>query len=306
MSKRVIAHLTGTAPGPTLIVVGGLHGNEPAGVEAAENVLGALVERRPPISGEIIGLAGNVRALAVRRRYLGRDLNRQWTEERVAEARARVADAPQNGIDPELHETVELSDTLEAILARARGPVFVLDLHTTSSDGTPFGVVGPTPAHRAFAAHFALSSLIGLESQLPGVLTRYLGERGCVTFAVEGGQHDAASARTVLGAAITVGLVASGVMKSEHVPGYAAADAELARARGELPRLIEVYSRHAILPEHGFAMEPGFSTIHRTRAGTLIARDKRGEIRAPTDCLVVLPLYQAQGSDGFFFGRALE
>jgi succinylglutamate desuccinylase len=69
--------------------------------------------------------------------------------------------------------------------------------------------------------------------------------------------------------------------------------------------MIEVLSRHAVAPDHAFSMEPGFSTIHPTLRGTLIARDKRGEIRAPDDCLVLLPLYQAQGSDGFFVGRAL-
>jgi succinylglutamate desuccinylase len=38
-------------------------------------------------------------------------------------------------------------------------------------------------------------------------------------------------------------------------------------------------------------------------AGTLLARDDGGEIRAPFDGLLLMPLYQAQGSDGFFLGR---
>ena len=53
-------------------------------------------------------------------------------------------------------------------------------------------------------------------------------------------------------------------------------------------------------------MEPGFANIQRTTGGTLLARDGRGEIRAPFDGLVLLPLYQPQGSDGFFYGRALS
>lgn len=305
MSEREIGHLVGKMPGPTLVIIGGLHGNEPAGVEVARQAMVDLERKRIPIIGEIVALAGNVRALAEGRRFLGRDLNRMWTEERLAEARRAVSGAPRDGVDPELHETVELSDVLEAILRRARGQVSVLDLHTTSSEGTPFGVVGPTPAHRAFASHFALTSLFGLEAQLPGVLTRYLGDRGCVTFAVEGGKHDSARAREHLSAAITVGLVAASVVDERHLPEHEAANEELGRTRGDLPQLIEVYSRHAVLPEHGFTMEPGFSMIHQTRAGTLIARDRRGEIRAPTDCLVLLPLYQ-EGSDGFFFGRPMD
>ena len=50
-------------------------------------------------------------------------------------------------------------------------------------------------------------------------------------------------------------------------------------------------------------MEPGFANIQSIAAGTLLARDRGGEIRAHEDCLVVMPLYQGQGDDGFFLGR---
>jgi succinylglutamate desuccinylase len=52
-------------------------------------------------------------------------------------------------------------------------------------------------------------------------------------------------------------------------------------------------------------MEPGFANIHPTAAGTLLARDRSGEIRAPFDGVVLLPLYQPDGEDGFFYGRPL-
>ena len=50
-------------------------------------------------------------------------------------------------------------------------------------------------------------------------------------------------------------------------------------------------------------MEPGFVNIHRTAEGTLLAREQDAEIRAPFDGYVLLPLYQKQGEDGFFYGR---
>ncbi len=40
--------------------------------------------------------------------------------------------------------------------------------------------------------------------------------------------------------------------------------------------------------------------------GQLLARDVRGEIRAPKNGLVILPLYQGLGNDGFFWGRAVS
>src|SRR5262249_56516502 len=84
------------------------------------------------------------------------------------------------------------------------------------------------------------------------------------------------------------------------------AHARLERARDRLPPLIEALSRHAITDEHEFRMEPGFANIQRARAGELLARDRRGEIRAPHDGMVLLPLYQAQGDEGFFYGREVS
>ena len=299
MGARVIDQLSGAEAGPTLLLVGGVHGNEPAGVNAARRVLGRLRAAGAGVAGEVVALTGNMRALAAGRRYLVRDLNRQWTPERIAAARAGADDA-------EGSELIELAGELDAVLARARGPVFALDMHTTSADGIPFGVVGEDAGSRAFAAALPLPGIVGLEAQIDGVLTSYLSRRGCATLAVEGGQNQSAHALANLEAAVTLGLSAAGVVAAADVPGHAEAHALLSHARGDLPQLIEVVSRHEVLPEHGFCMEPGFANIQRTGAGTLLARDGSGEIRAPFDGLVLLPLYQPQGSDGFFYGRELR
>jgi succinylglutamate desuccinylase len=293
--QRIIAELRGGASGPTLIVIGGMHGNEPAGIVAAREALAAVDARG--VRGEIVALIGNLRATLIGRRFIAQDLNRMWTADRLAAARA--GGSP----DPEMHELAELAGMIEQVIARARGPVFVLDLHTTSAPGFPFAVVGPTPAHRQLAAAFPLPGILGLEETLTGVLTRYLGERGCVTLAIEGGQHTTSAAADNLAAVITIALEATGVVA--EVPGAAAARAHLLAVRGALPHVIEVVVRHALRPDHGFRMEPGFANIERVAAGTLLARDASGEIHAPFDGVVLLPLYQPDGDDGFFYGRPL-
>ena len=68
---------------------------------------------------------------------------------------------------------------------------------------------------------------------------------------------------------------------------------------------MEVVSRFAITPEQGFTMVPGFRNVDYARASQLLARDNNGEIRAESDGVIILPLYQGQGSDGFFWGRAV-
>lgn len=302
-ASRVIAELRGKEPGPTLIVIGGIHGNEPAGIVAARAVLGAI--GADAVRGELVALIGNLRAGSAGRRYLAHDLNRLWNAERMAVAHAAAAAAaagdPVEPAEPELFELVELAEAIDRAIRRARGPVHVLDLHTTSAEGVPFAVVGSIAEHRRFAETFPLPVIVGLEEALVGTLTSYFSRRGCTTLAVEGGQHASAAAVDHLAAVITIALEASGIVAP--VPGADAARAHLVQARGELPATIEVVQRHAVRPEHAFRMEPGFANIQRTAAGTLLARDRTGEIRAPFDGLVLLPLYQADGTDGFFYGR---
>ena len=61
---RVIARLRGAEAGPTLIVIGGLHGNEPSGVEAMQRVASAIAPAPGRVRGDLVMLAGNVRALS--------------------------------------------------------------------------------------------------------------------------------------------------------------------------------------------------------------------------------------------------
>lgn len=297
--SRTIDRIRGRNPGPTLIVVGGMHGNEPAGVEAARAVFARLRADGVEVRGEVVGLEGNVSGLAAKRRFLATDLNRLWTSEKLDAARCAAS------AEAEYAELVELASELDRIIAITRGPVVVLDLHTTSAAGIPFGVAGSTPAHRTFAHGFPIPSIVGLEELLEGVLTRYLSGRGILTLAVEGGQTGNADAVANLDAVITIALAVTGVAAPEQVAGLTTARARLEVVRGALPQTIEVVIRHEVRLDHAFKMEPGFANIHATAAGTLLAHDRNGEIRAPFDGLVLLPLYQSEGSDGFFYGRAV-
>jgi succinylglutamate desuccinylase len=268
-------------------------------VRATARVLAELPDAA--IRGDVVALAGKTRALAENKRYLVRDLNRQWSADRLADLDAgRVPD------DAEGRDARELRAALDEAIASARGPVFFLDLHTTSAEGVPFGLIGDTPRHRDFAGRFPLPVILGLEEQVEGVLAEYMTARGATTLSVEGGQHANPTSEQNIEAVVRVALWASGVVARGAVPGLDAAMALLERVRGRLPHLIEVLSRHHITDEHEFRMEPGFANIQRAQAGTLLARDRNGEIRAPHDGMVLLPLYQAQGDEGFFFGREVS
>jgi succinylglutamate desuccinylase len=274
-----------------LIVLGGIHGNEPAGLHAVE----PLVSRLSLDAGDFVVLSGNRGALAEGVRYIERDLNRGWSDEAIKAL----------GDSPEDEEQRGLLGAIEDALADARGPVTFLDLHTTSAAGHPFVVVGDDPAHRALAHSFGLPVFLGLVGKLSGALTPYLCTRGITALAIEGGQNDDEWSVVRHTSAIRIALVECGLLPLASLGPLNLSRRLLENARENLPHEIEIVSRYAITPEDEFVMQPGFSNIHPVRAGTLLARDRHGDIRAPEDGLVVMPLYQGQGDDGFFLGRAV-
>ena len=301
---RVLARLRGPDPGPTLIVIAGLHGNEPAGLAAAGRTLERLAAAGNLSRGELVVLAGNRLALARGVRFVQRDLNRQWSATRLAELR-EAASNPAVVLGPEDREQLELGEALDEALEQARGRVFVVDLHTTSADGIPFALIGDHLRHRSFALGFPLPLLLGLFGQLGGTLTEYLSARRCVAVAVEGGQHVSERSARHHEAVIAVALVASGLVPESALADYAELRGRLNSAWRDLPRAIRVHHRHAITGADRFVMEPGFANVQRVAAGTLLARDARGEIRAPRDAVLVMPLYQKLGDDGYFLGREI-
>jgi len=66
---------------------------------------------------------------------------------------------------------------------------------------------------------------------------------------------------------------------------------------------VEVRYRHGITAEDHFRMAPGFITFERVDEGQAVAVDREGEVRTPQPGLLLMPLYQNQGDDGFFIVR---
>ncbi|MFN8180066.1 MAG: succinylglutamate desuccinylase/aspartoacylase family protein [bacterium] len=305
--RREIGRAGGDPTGPTLIVVAGIHGNEPAGLDASARVFAHLEEHRVRLHGRFVALAGNLGALAAGERFLREDLNRMWTADRVA----RVRNASDDGSDgalqgPEAAEQRSLLDALQEILASARGPVYVIDLHTSSSQSAPFYVLGDTLRNREFARRFPATTVLGLEEHIRGTLNEYLTSLGHVAVAIEGGQHADPAAVDHHEAALWLALASIGCLDAAAVPGYAQQVARLTRPPGTMPGVVEIFHRHPISEADEFRMDAGWVNFSPVRKGQRLAVDRKGEVRSPADGFLFLPLYQKRGEDGFFLARGLN
>jgi succinylglutamate desuccinylase len=282
-------------------IVGGIHGNEPAGVQAATRVVERLIREQAVIRGRVVALAGNLAALQKGVRFVKEDLNRRFTPPLV--------EALEQGPDPsavdEAREQAELYGALRPWLTPRGGQTVVLDLHTASGFGSPFIVPDGPPEARRLADALLVSQVHGLGRLIQGTFTSWAATQEHLALGFEGGQHQDPRTPRVLEALVWQSLLVLGVVAPIDVPdgGHQRRVLE-ALALGH-PRAVEVVYRHAITPENGFKMLPGFVNLQPVWQGQVLAHDHRGEVRCPGDGWLLLPLYQGLGSEGFLIGAEL-
>lgn len=305
-SERIIGHYRGREAGPLVVAIGGIHGNEPAGVRALERLF-ELLEDEPRLNpgfnfkGDFLALRGNLAALAVGKRYIDVDLNRIWRPLRTPITESSISE------DRELDE---LLAAIEAAVEEAPlSELVLLDLHTTTASGGVFAVTGDDAPSLSLAAEMAVPVVKGMLSGLQGTTLHYFRGNHFATdlpvraISFESGNHtDPASVDLALAATINL-LRALGCVREEDVSTYH--DERLRESAGHLPRMTELTYVHQIARDgsDGFVMRPGYLNFQRVEKGELLATDKNGEVRSPTTGFLLMPLYQKLGDEGFFIVR---
>lgn len=304
---RIIGRYDGVERGPLLIAIGSMHGNEPAGTLATERLLEMLAyERinRPSFvyRGRFVGVIGNVRALALKRRFLREDLNRCLNAARVA------ALNPADGLSDEDLEAYELVKTIrDEIDAYTPTHVVIIDLHTTTADGGVFSIVTNSPAARAIALDLRAPVILGMlegisDTSLHFFVSKNLGcETVCLVF--ESGQHDDPLSIDRAVSALVKTMRSIGAVHPRDVEGRH--DEILRESTLHLPDLVRFAMTHPITAADQFVMRPGYLNFDPIQKGEHLADDINGPIFAPRDGLILMPLYQKQGDDGFFIVEEL-
>jgi succinylglutamate desuccinylase len=305
--KRIVGSYTGQEKGPLLICLGGTHGNEPAGIQALD-ILFKLLELEPEsnpafrFAGRIIGLKGNLRAIEKGVRFLEKDLNRLWTPENVQ----RILKAPLHALQAEDLEVRELHDLISMEIETYQPDrVILLDLHTTTAYGGIFSIATDDPESVRIAIELHAPVMKGFLEGIRGTTLHYFNEQnlGVPTVAVcfESGQHqETLSVNRAIAAIIncmrTVGCVRAEDVENRH-------DALLIEYSRGLPKVSELVFTHTIQPGDRFRMVPGYQNFQEIKEGEILAHDKNGPVKASEDSLLLMPLYQKQGDDGFFLIR---
>ncbi len=308
--ERILGRYEGKKNGPLVLVFGAMHGNEPAGVAAIQEVF-SMLEREPitnpgfVFSGQMVGLVGNIAAYAQNQRYIAQDLNRMWQSD-------FVAGILEGSIAKTLHEHWELEALTKAIRAEIDryqpSQVVLLDLHTTSAGGGIFTIpLESDPESVRLSAALYSPVILGLLDGLEGTFMHYAHHpdsvlrapgRAIHALAFEAGQHaDPLSVNRAISA--TIGLLRGvGCVRRHDVDNHH--DIILQEYAFNLPKMSRITHVHHIAPDEAFVMRPGYVNFQPVKKEEYLADNRFGPVRAPRHGHILMPLYQPQGVDGYF------
>ncbi|MFT5908926.1 MAG: succinylglutamate desuccinylase [Paraglaciecola sp.] len=308
--SRLIGRYTGPENGPLLIVFGGMHGNEPAGVQALERMFEMLKvepDNNPKFNykGRIVGMRGNLRAMQLQQRFIEKDLNRQFTAENIK----RIQSAPDSELDSEDKEVKEILAFVDAEIADYQPEkVVFLDIHTTTAFGGIFGISTDQAESLRIAVELHAPVITGMMNGIRGTSLHHFCEknygRNAIAVVFEAGQHDEGLSTNRAIAAITNCMRTIGSVEKDDVENRH--DDLLITYSKNLPKVAELLKVHRIHSGDNFEMVPNYKNFQRIKKGDILATDKHGVIRTDIDGMILMPLYQKQGEDGFFLIKEVE
>ncbi len=306
--NRIIGQFGGTHPGPLVIVIGALHGNEPAGVQALQEVFKlmeqAALQPNFAFAGKLIGLIGHRQAFKNGERFIRQDLNRLWLAGSVEEV---LSENPASlyAENLEIHELYTAIQ--EAVQTSQPDKLVLLDLHTTSAAGGIFCIPTDEDASLALARDLHTPVILDLLEGISGTLLDFATEghfsqngfpQQTLGVAFEAGQHaDPLSVSRCISAVMHC-LRTLGCMSQASGDNYY--DAILQEYSAGLPEVTRLLHVHRVHANDQFRMRPGYVNFQKIQVGEVLADDVHGPIVAPCDGLMLMPLYQPLGTDGFF------
>jgi succinylglutamate desuccinylase len=306
-TQRIINRYKGQEHGVLFIALGGMHGNEIAGVQAIETVFEMLQEEKKKnpdfiFTGCFLGLHGNLEAINAKQRQIEKDLNRQFTPQNIA----RLRSLSTTELKYEDRELLDLITTITQEIATYKpSRLVILDIHTTSASGGIFAITSDMEQNIRIATKLHAPVVLGMLDGLQGTTLHYFTtphfEIETLAVSLEAGQHDEPESvdraiSAIINCMRTIGCVLPNHVEHKH-------DDVLKRYSKNLPKVVELRYIHRLQPKDRFVMRPGYVNFQPIEKGEILAEDRHGVIRAKENGYILMPLYQQQGEDGFFVVR---
>ncbi|MGS0647851.1 peptidase M14 [Komagataeibacter melomenusus] len=279
-----VMHYEGRRPGPHIVCVSLIHGNEFSGAIVLDRLLRMRIR---PRSGRLSFIFANPEAMdlfdprdPVRARCVEEDMNRVWSPATLAGSRSA-------------HEIDRARMLLPVILTADR----LLDLHSMLWPGDPLILSGLSAPGRQMARHVSgVETAVADQGHRSGCRLidhpRFSDDGPAAACLLEAGQHwhDSTVARAMQAVLSLIGPCC----------GVPVPDAPMVRRTMVVTNVVTARTGafRFVAPFHGGQVLPA--------RGTLVAHDGRDEIRTPYDrCMLVMPnLRPARGHTAVRFAHA--
>lgn len=262
------------ADGPTVAIIGGIHGNERAGT----NVVDAMVREGVALTcGELLLIRGNPAAIEENERYLEENLNRCFRDLTEEEAATPVSDWSL-----ELRRAQYLIPFLQRCSS-------VLDLHELISDKADGFIICERPALQTAQALGAPIISFGWSKTEAGGTDGYMYENNKEGVCYELGHYTDTEKNTRLGMQVVDRYLAvRGLVDAEFEPLF----------KRDRTRYIQTIESH-LAGESGFIFNRSFKSFERLEAGCVVGvfGDGRRLVATGNDRVIIFPNRDAGPSD---------
>ena len=301
--ERIIGRYGKFGAAKTFIIFAGIHGNEKAGIIALKELFAEFEAQKLEFDGTVLGIAGNIKALEQNSRFLHKDLNRQWYLSKIKKLGALPFGLLNTVEDIEQKEILEL---IQDIVDDKGKKLMLIDLHTTSASGGCFCITNTHPRSTELALQIPVPVINGMTSVISGTTIEYFDQLGLPAIAFEAGQHKEPEAVNRIKAGLVSIFCKTSCLDSSALAQYQEDYDKMEHDFSHLPRNVNVLYRHTVEDEDAFVMNEGYTNFQKISKGELLAQDKNGPIPSPMNGMILMPLYQNKGSDGFFIVQELK
>ncbi|MBI4086990.1 succinylglutamate desuccinylase/aspartoacylase family protein [Candidatus Kaiserbacteria bacterium] len=259
----------GKEPGPTSVILGGVHGNETCGVEAIRNILPNLAIEK----GRVFIGYGNPRAIAANQRFTEANLNRMFK--------------PDDQLSQREKESYEYgrAQFLKTYLNQADA---LLDIHASRVQHSRRFVIcedNGLPTAKYLPADLVVS---GLDAVQPGGTDYYMNSIGKIGVCIECGY---------LGDPESTDMAVKSIFSFLATRGHVTRET----SSREQSRLQVFYMY--VTKSSSFSLAKPFEDFETLREGQLIGQDGIEEIHAPRDCVILFSgNRQKAGDEAFLLG----
>ena len=254
--------------GPVITIIGGIHGNEPCGVNAINELKNLEIN-----SGKINFIFGNPKAIEQNVRFVGMNLNRAFRDD--SEMTEEEKGAYEYKRSREIMPFLDESDIL-------------LDIHSSATkNSTPFIICEPHSSELAECLPFGICCY-GFDDIHPGGTDYYMNKKNKPAICIECGNNDDPNATDLAVKSIKFLLIKLGMINGELN----------CKKEQKIFNVKEIYKTKT----DNFKLEKSFKDFEEIKAGQLIGidGDKKIYSDAAQHILFARNCYKI-GGEGFIY-----